>query len=596
MKKRYYTAGFASATALFAVGISVGGFIWLKADGGRFERERTVFASVESTAELPDVDAHTKIFEKRIEEPIPGVHVAIGYGLANVVIVEAPEGLIMMDTLESIRAAQGLLSWVDDLRASTGKDITDVIYTHNHADHVFGAGVFLEGQQTVPRIWAQEETEARVHEVINVLAPVISTRSMRMFGTYLPDESFTNNGIGPRLLNDHQDGIFFQSPTDTIGDSAEVNMAGETVILSHAPGETKDQLAIFLPDRNALFPADNYYHAFPNLYTIRGTPYRDPRDWAASLDMMREFGAEVMIPHHSQPVFGADKIDEQLRNYRDAIQFVYDETIRMINAGLTPDEIAERIELPPHLATAPYLQEFYGRVEWAARSVFSGTLGWFSGDPSDLLPVGKDREAELIVELAGGKKAVEDAARNALNNDEPAWALTLATHLERLGDENAKPIKVEALRALAAQETSSSGRNYFLTSAAETEGFVIPSPGLADTPETVVNQIPIRNFLTSLTVNLKSADLLDQEIAYGFDFTDADPLTVRVRRGVAFIEDGLADDRIGSMVTSTDTFRGIAIGRLSPTKLLVSGDMTVEGSIEEFGTFMGFFNQPAVAK
>ncbi|MTI00433.1 alkyl sulfatase dimerization domain-containing protein [Roseibium sp. RKSG952] len=592
MNRRYFLAGFASGVVLTGAGLGAGGYAWLKSGGGGFERKSKAFAQVADVTARPDVAEHTKIFEKRVEEPAPGVYVAIGYGLANVVMIEAPDGLIMVDTLESIRAAEGLLPWVNDLRARTGKDITDIIYTHNHADHVFGAGVFVESQETAPRIWAQVTTEDRVHEVINVLAPITAQRAMRMFGNYLPDDVFSNNGIGPRLLNDDQDGIFFVAPTDIIGEYLEVNIAGETVVIEHAPGETSDQLMIYLPERKVLLPADNYYHAFPNLYTIRGTPYRDPRLWAESIDKMRRYDAEVMVPHHSAPVYGAEVIEEQLRNYRDAIQYVYDATIRMINEGLTPDDIAERIKLPPHLANAPYLQEFYGRVEWSARSIFSGTLGWFSGDPVDLLPVPRQREAELMADMAGGTEGMVAAARKALDTGEPSWALKLASQLERLQDENAVALKVEALRALAAQETSSSGRNYFLTSAAEAEGFQIPGAVVANTPDEVIYGIPIRNFLSALTVNVKSEELLDQEVAYGFGFTDDRPLTVRIRRGISFVEDGLADDRIGTLVTTTDTFAGMAVGRLNPAKLLLSGDMEVEGSISDLNAFLGHFNPP----
>lgn len=197
-----------------------------------------------------------------------------------------------------------MLPWVNELRAKTDKAITDIIYTHNHDDHVFGAGVFLRGQDTCPRIWAHEETEGRVHEVVSVLSTVTIQRAMRMFGVYLPDEDFANNGIGPRLLNDGQDGFYFLAPTNVVQDRAEVMMAGERVILQHAPGETGDQLAVFLPERSVLLPADNYYHAFPNLYTVRGTPYRDPLRWVDSLDVMRQFKAGVMIPQHTQPIGG----------------------------------------------------------------------------------------------------------------------------------------------------------------------------------------------------------------------------------------------------------------------------------------------------
>ncbi len=585
---RRFLLGVVCGVLLVAVSGGIGGYIWATSQGAPPERGAAVVADVAAVSSRADAAAHSALFSKRTEEVVPGVHVAIGYGLANVIVVDAPGGLILIDTLESIRAAEGLLPWIDGLRAETGKDITDIVYTHNHPDHVFGAGVFLRGQPGVPRIWAQAGTEARVHEIINVLSPVTFRRAMRMFGVYLPDDSFDNNGIGPRLWNDDQDGIFFLSPTDVVTDRAEVEMAGETVILQHAPGETDDQLVLFLPGRGVMLPADNYYHAFPNLYTIRGTPYRDPRKWAASIDLMRGFGAEVMIPQHSQPVIGAEEVDTRLRDYRDAIQFVYDETIRMINAGLTPNQIAEQITLPPHLAGAPHLQEFYGRVEFAARAVFSGTLGWFSGDPADLRPVSDRRKAELMAQLAGGAGALADAAREA----EPAWALTLGTHLLRLNHPGAQEIRAAALRALAEGELASSARNYYLVSAAEAEGFVIPTKNFGPTPDHVVNAIPIRNFMTILTANLKVAEVLDRELAYGFDFTDVSPISIRIRRGVAFIEDGLAKDRSGTLRTTTDVFRAIAIGRLDPAKALLSGRMQAEGGVQGLQAFLGLFSAP----
>jgi glyoxylase-like metal-dependent hydrolase (beta-lactamase superfamily II) len=41
-------------------------------------------------------------------------------------------------------------------------------------------------------------------------------------------------------------------------------------VLVHAPGETDDQVVVFLPADRVLFAADNFYEAFPNLYAIRG--------------------------------------------------------------------------------------------------------------------------------------------------------------------------------------------------------------------------------------------------------------------------------------------------------------------------------------
>ncbi|MEZ6147044.1 MAG: alkyl sulfatase dimerization domain-containing protein [Planctomycetaceae bacterium] len=568
----------------------VSGYVLLRPTMPSGKAER-LFAAVAPAESHPRLAEQTAIFEKRIEEVSPGVHVAIGYGLANVVVIEAPEGLILIDALESIDAAEGLLPEISDIRNLTGKEITDVIYSHYHPDHVFGSGVLLREQTVSPRIWAHEHTADNVHEMVNVLRPITFARGMRQFGVYLPEESFENAGIGPSLHFSHNAGIHYLEPNETIGERFEGTIAGEPVIIQHAPGETTDQLFIFLKDRNILLPADNYYHSFPNLYAIRGTPYRDIQEWASSIDLMIAMNAEIMVPQHTQPVIGKEVIREHLTNYRDAIQYVHDQTIRMINRGMTPDEIAETIELPPHLKNLPYLQEFYGRVDWSARAVFAGTLGWFSGDPQDLLPVSKKREAELMVRLAGNTDRLREEFTKTMEQGEPAWALILATHLDRLGESDAGTLRAAALVALGEREISATGRNYFLTSAAEAVGFKIPPSTSLHTPVEVFDEFPLGNFLRSLQVSLKAEDVLNLETAFGYRFTDTgEEFTMRIRRGVAIVSEGLSDDRAGTLITTSRTFKEIAMNRLKPAAALATGRIEVDGGVTALTRFLGYFD------
>ncbi len=573
------------------VAVASGAGWWLLRPTMPVGQAERLFAAVSPAATNPHLTEQTAIFEQRIEEVSPGVHVAIWYGLANVVVIDAAEGLILVDALESIEAAETLLPRISEIRLRTGKEITDVIYTHYHPDHVFGTGVLLQEQETSPRIWAQEHTAENVHEMVNVLRPITFRRGMRQFGVYLPEETFENAGIGPALHFSHNAGMSYLEPTETIEERFAGTIAGESIIIQHAPGETDDQLFLFLPDRGILLPADNYYHSFPNLYAIRGTPYRDIRVWADSIDLMLTMNAKIMIPQHTQPVLGAETIREQLTNYRDAIQFVHDQTIRMINRGLTPDEIAATIKLPPHLNDLPYLQPFYGRVDWSARAVFSGTLGWFSGDPEDLLPVTKERESELMVRLAGSPDRLREEFTTSMEADEPAWALVLATHLERIGESDAGALRAAALVALGEREISATGRNYFLTSAAEAVGFVIPPSTSHNTPIEVFDEFPIDKFLRSLQVSLKAEDVLNLETAFGYRFSDLDEeYTMRIRRGVAIVTKGLADDRAGTLITTSRTFKEIAMNRLKPAAALATGRIEVDGGAAALTRFLGYFD------
>ena len=579
---------------LVTLALAGGGAYLVLSPGGPGGGHVRTFAPASADAVNPSLAAHSAIFRRSFEEVVPGIHLAIGYGLANVILVDAPDGLIMVDALESMDAAEGLLPDVRRLRARTGKDITDIIYTHNHADHVFGAGVFVDDQETPVRIWAHEDTEGRVHEVVNVLRPIIYERSMRQFGSFLSDAELENAGIGPFLLASDATRIDFEAPTNPIaGTEVRLQIAGENVLIREAIGETPDQLMIFLPDRRLLLPADNYYHAFPNLYAIRGTPYRDVLEWVRSIDRMIELDAAVMVPQHSRPVIGVDEIRRRLTDYRDAIQFVHDQTVRRINKGMTPDAIAAELKLPPHLANAPHLQPYYGRVDWAARAVFSGYLGWFSGDPEDLLPLPEPRQAELMVELAGGADNLKGAIATAMERGEPEWALVLASHLLETGDHEAAALRAEALTALGEREISATGRNYFLTSAAEARGFQIPPIKTWATPQENLADFPVRPYLEFLQVSLKAEDTLDLEAAYCFDFSDPDQqYTLRIRRGVALLTEGLADDCLGTVSVPTQVFKAIGAKHTSAAAALASGELVVEGGLAGFLAFMGHFETP----
>ena len=84
----------------------------------------------------------------------------------------------------------------------------------------------------------------------------------------------------------------------------ETTIAGIKLELVHAPGETEDQLFVWLPEKKVVLSGDNIYQTFPNLYTIRGTYYRDVQKWAASLDKIRALDAEFLVPSHTRPLSG----------------------------------------------------------------------------------------------------------------------------------------------------------------------------------------------------------------------------------------------------------------------------------------------------
>jgi alkyl sulfatase BDS1-like metallo-beta-lactamase superfamily hydrolase len=483
---------------------------------------------------------HGSEFTQGVVKVTDGVYAAIGYGIANSMLLVGDDGVIVVDTTETVESARLVLA---EFRKISDKPVKAIVYTHSHPDHIGGASVFAAGAK-VP-VYAQEDVASGMDKVAVELRPIITRRSMRMYGTALNTEQRPNIGIGGFLAMRDGSTVGVLRPTRTFRDQLDDTVAGIHFQLVHAPGETADQLFMWLPERKVLLSGDNVYKAFPNLYTIRGTGYRDPRLWAASIDKMRTLHAEFLVPSHTRPIIGAADIDRTLTDYRDAIRYVYDQSIRLINQGLMPDEVAQRLHLPAHLAASPYLQEFYGKAGWSAKTVFDGNLGWFDGDPAHLQPLPPDNEAQRMVTLAGGAAALDDKIKAAAQSGDTQWVLQLSGYALRANpdDQAAKQARVAALRALGNAETNPPARDYYLMSAGELAGdFKLKTEAVKPTPE-MLSGMPMALFFDGMAVNLHAEDCLDKTIRVGFDFSGSgEQFTYIIRRGSSELVSGIAPD------------------------------------------------------
>ena len=530
-----------------------------------------------------DLIEHTAEFKKEVIEVTNGVHVAIGYALANAILVEGENSNIIIDTTGTIETAREVKALFDEINSNP---IEAIIYTHNHGDHTYGATVFAEDSD--PEIYAHDSTEEYLSRVIGIIRPIISARTNRMFGNSLPKSEVENNGIGPFLeigRDGRQTGLLY--PTKTFSDKIKFEVGGVKVELFHAPGETNDQLFVWLPDKKALFPGDNFYKTFPNLYTIRGTPYRDLVGWVNSIDMMRYLQPEFLIPSHTRPLAGKDNINKILTTYRDGIQFVHDQTVRLMNLGLGPDDIAEILVLPKHLRDSPFLKEFYGSPGWSAKNVFSGYLGWFNGNPSSLKPLLQMVEAENFIKLAGNWDSLFTIAEEAYLNGEFQWSLQLTDYLlkSKPGETKTRLLRQSSLIALGNKESNPNSRYYYLSSAAELDKDYQPNDILLPNIE-AITKYPIESFMETLKVNVIPEKSIDKNIQLLFTFTNSTKaFSVFLRKGVLEVQPFLI---LGSSVQVTSTeedLKAVLSGIKSLPIALVNGTLQVNGSRTDLLSF-----------
>jgi alkyl sulfatase BDS1-like metallo-beta-lactamase superfamily hydrolase len=378
-------------------------------------------------------------------------------------MIEGADGLIIVDTLTSVNDARAAKAEFDKI---SRKPVRAIIYTHHHADHVGGATVFAGDDR--PEIHAHASLDVERAGNMANLGRAGRDGGNQFGGPLIPDNLHINNGVGPQLTMFGGGGNGYLAPTKTFpGDETAITVAGVRILLVHAPAETNDATFVWLPDKKVLLPGDTFYHAFPNLYAIRGTRLRPVDVWISSLEKLAAMPAEYMIPSHTRPISGAAAVRAALSAYHDGIKSVFDQTIAGIREGLRPDELVQRVKLPPPLAGNPFLQEFYGTVPWAVRAIYTDYIGWFDGNATNLFPLSTKERAAAVLDLAGGEAPVIAKARAAFAQHEFQLAAELTDFVLAIRPENrnARTLKAQALMELGERQISANGRNFYLSSA-----------------------------------------------------------------------------------------------------------------------------------
>lgn len=179
---------------------------------------------------------------------------------------------------------------------------------------------------------------------------------------------------------------------------------------------------------------------------------------------------------------GIIAIDRHATLARDAIQFIWDQTVRGINRDLTSGELIEFVQLPACYDDSYLTEQTYGLVEDHSRQVHAGLRGWFDGFEADLFPLPTAERCRRLVAGFGGADQVRAQARAAIADDDLRWGLELATWLVRSevgadgradgGDSADRALLATVLRSIAQRTPAANIRNWCLTRARELDGLL----------------------------------------------------------------------------------------------------------------------------
>jgi len=533
--------------------------------------------------------------EPTTEKLAEGVWCIGGYSIANSTVIEGDDGLIVYDAGDNVEEAEHIREAIEKI---SDKPIKVIIYSHSH--YALGAGALVDNPEDVliighPKV--NETVEASLSgggspSAIPEVGPLMTSRLLIQFNNFLPTEG--EDAAMSGILEMGKE-IAFLPANKTVENGETLEVLG--VELQFFTEYTSDDynLTVYAPEiglvmNNFLWPGT------PNIYTLRGGTYRDPLIWRDGLKVIRDLQPEILSNTHTRAIVGKEEAMQRLTGYMDQLTLVYDQTLRGILGGLTPDELRHAIYVPEHMQEIPENAQSYGEIIHFPEAIYQYVIGWFDGDVTKLFAIGPKDEAERMVELMGGKKKVIKAANNALKEKEFAWGAQLIQYVYLLEPANTevRELKAELLRQMGYRSTGSIARAFLLTEALTLEGkvsypkLVPPSTEvIAASPETFVDYYRVR-------IDPKKSETTDKVIEFVFTDKGNKAVALHIRGGVVEYIPVPADYYKESDYTikmDSETWPELYLNSVTLTDAVDSGKVKITGDQTEIMALFDMFDK-----
>ncbi|WP_421851065.1 alkyl/aryl-sulfatase [Novosphingobium sp.] len=448
-----------------------------------------------------------------------GVWQVRGFDVSNMTVIRGQTGWVLVDPLTTRETAAAALALVN---AQLGaRPVSAVIYSHSHADHFGGVrGVVAEADVAAGKV----QVIAPAHFIEeaaseNVLAgAAMGRRAQYQFGGGLVPgaQGQMGSGIG---LGVSSGTITLIAPTDTVSKTGEtrvvdgVPMEFQIVSGSEAPSE----LNVYLPGSRVLLSAEMSTCSLHNILTPRGAKVRDTRAWAGYLDeALRLYGgrSDAVISSHCWPRFGQAEVSRMLASQRDNYRVLHDQTLRLMNRGETPAEIAEALVQPSSLAADWFNHGYYGTYSHNSKAVYQFYLGWYDAVPANLNPWPPAEHAKRLVAAIGGPAKVIAQGRAAMKAGDYRWASELlsAAVFADPANKAARAALADSYEQQGYQAESAIWRNQFLAAASELRNGRIASATSSQSQD-MIAAVPTQLLLDSVATRLDPAKLAGRHTA-----------------------------------------------------------------------------------
>lgn len=515
-----------------------------------------------------------------------GIYQVRGFDLSNITFVEGGSGVIVIDPLISAECAAAAIELYREHRGN--RPVSAVIYTHSHVDHFGGVlGVLsLEDIEQGAHIIAPEGflKEAASENVL--IGNAMGRRATYMYGSLLPRGPLghVDAGLGKTVS---VGSVALVPPTDSISRSGEVRIVdGVEIIFQMTPdAEAPAEMNFHFPEQRALCLAENCTCHLHNILTPRGAQVRDAKAWSRYIDEAIHLFAsksDVLFASHHWPRWGEEEMSVFLLKQRDLYKYIHDQTLRWANHGLGPEEIAERLSLPPSLAMEWHTRDYYGTLNHNAKAVYQRYLGWFDGNPANLHPHPPEAAGRRYVDLAGGPDALLAKAQAAFDMGDYRWVAELVNHLvfAHPHHRGARELQASALEQLGYQAESGPWRSFYLSGAQELRAENKKSdkrPG----PKGQIRELPAEQLLDSCSTRLNAEVAAYNPLVFVLDVSDQGELwRVEVSNAVLNFRPARAGEEV-TMRVDRQTLAQLILGEENIASAKIEGDRAPLGQLIE---------------
>ena len=556
-EREFATRGLIAAPEALEITDDVGKVVWSQkayafldgADGQPADAPDTANPSLWRNAQLNHLFG--------LFEVVDGIYQVRGYDMTNITFVRGETGWIVFDPLMSCECSRAAFALVTEHLGE--RPVTGIVMSHPHVDHYGGIkGIVSEedvAARAIPLIVPAGFAEHAVAE--NVYAGnAMGRRAGYQYGTFLEagPQGKLSIGIG---MGQSTGTVSYIAPNDLIAATGETREVDGVLMEFHmTPGtEAPAEMNTWFPQFKALWMAENCTGTLHNLYTLRGAEVRDGNAWANYLmEAKARYGAEAQVTFqsHNWPHWGNDVLNEYLVNTAAMYKFIADQTLMYLNQGLTSNEIAHLIQLPPALEQSWYTRQYYGTVAHNAKAVYQKYMGWYDANPVHLHALPPEESARKFAEYLGDANAVLAKAQTDFDDGHYQWVAEV-TNLLVFADPTNEPARLlcaNALEQLGYAAESGPWRNAYLTAAKELRSGVDADPKYRATGSADIQRAMTPDMMLDYLGILLDADAAaDLDLVVNLAFTDEDPYVLTVRAGVVLYERGVQADDADATLT-----------------------------------------------